>query len=97
MTAGSTQREDNRQAGARTRSADPHATLLPSLVDIETVAGALGVGVRHVRRLVAERRIPYVKVGHYVRFEPDVIARWVEERRVAGHESGPIWVSGRLT
>lgn len=55
---------------------------LPSLVDIATVAESLGVGVRHVRRLVAERRIPFVKVGHYVRFDPDMLATWIDERRV---------------
>lgn len=55
---------------------------LPELVDIATVATSLGVGVRHVRRLVAERRIPFVKVGHYVRFDPDDVSAWVNERRV---------------
>lgn len=55
---------------------------LPELVDIATVAASLGVGVRHVRRLVAERRIPFVKVGHYVRFDPDDVSAWVNERRV---------------
>ena len=33
------------------------------LVDIEAVAAELGVHIRHVRRLVHERRIPYVKWG----------------------------------
>ncbi len=33
------------------------------LVDIEWVAGRLGVTVRHVRRLVSERRIPFRQVG----------------------------------
>ena len=33
------------------------------LVDINAVAEQLGVTPRHVRRLVAERRIPYVKWG----------------------------------
>jgi len=42
---------------------------LPLLLDIEGVAEVLGVSVRHVRRLVAERRIPYVKWGRFLRFE----------------------------
>jgi hypothetical protein len=29
-----------------------------------------------VRRLVAERRIPYVKVGRYVRFRPEDVEAW---------------------
>lgn len=55
---------------------------LPSLIDIETLARRLGVGERHIRRLVAERRIPYVKVGHYVRFDTAEVTRWIDERRV---------------
>ena len=41
-----------------------------SLWDIATVARRLGVGARHVRRLVAERRIPFIKWGHLLRFDP---------------------------
>ncbi len=33
-----------------------------------------GVAERHVRRLVAERRIPFVKWGHLLRFDPGEIA-----------------------
>ena len=36
-------------------------TAVPELIDIETLANRLGDSVRHVRRLVAERRIPYLK------------------------------------
>jgi excisionase family DNA binding protein len=32
-------------------------------------AKLLGVGERYVRRMVAERRVPTVKIGHYVRFD----------------------------
>ena len=53
----------------------------PELVDIETVAKLLGVGERYVRRLVAERQIEIVKVGHYVRFDLQVVRKWVEDRR----------------
>lgn len=53
----------------------------PELVDIETVAKLLGVGERYVRRIVAERRVPIVKIGHYVRFDLADIRKWVEEQR----------------
>src|SRR4029079_19084313 len=51
-------------------------TTLPNLVDIDALAAHLGVSVRHVRRLVAERRIPYLKWGHLLRFHPAQIAAW---------------------
>lgn len=53
----------------------------PALMDIEAVAAHLGVQVRHVRRLVAERRIPFVKWGHLLRFDPKEIEAWIESAR----------------
>lgn len=46
------------------------------LVDIKWVAKRLGVTVRHIRPLVAEKRIPIVKWGHLVRFDPQEIELW---------------------
>ena len=40
----------------------------------------LTVPERMVRRLVAERRIPYVKVGRYVRFRPQDVKEWRDGR-----------------
>jgi len=57
---------------------------LPALVRMDVVAKALGVTERHVRRLVDERRIPFVKVGYFIRFEPEEVTRWVKEHRVDG-------------
>ena len=53
----------------------------PPLLGIEDVAELLGVGVRHVRRLVADRRIPYLKWGHLLRFDPIEIEAWLDEAR----------------
>ena len=54
----------------------------PPLMDIEEVAKRLSVGVRHVRRLVAEKRIPYRKWGHLLRFERDEIEEWIAAMKV---------------
>lgn len=54
---------------------------LPRLLAIGEVAEHLGVTERHVRRLVAERRIPFVKWGHLLRFDPDEIATWLDRAR----------------
>jgi excisionase family DNA binding protein len=61
----------------------PDATkALPSrLMDIPTLAETLGVNVRHIRRLVAERRIPFIKWGHLIRFDPVEIAAWIDASR----------------
>ena len=60
-------------------------TVEAELVDIDWVAKRLGVTVRHVRRLVAERRIPLVKWGHLLRFDPEEVESWIDSaRRPAG-------------
>ncbi len=46
------------------------------------MAEHLRVTERFVRRLVAERRIPYIKVGRFVRFDPVDIADWIHVARV---------------
>lgn len=51
------------------------------LLDIPGVARYIASSVRHVRRLVAERRIPHYKVGHFVRFDPDEIDHWLNDNR----------------
>jgi len=58
--------------------ADPHSVVESSLLDVDELAERLNISVRHVRRLVAERRVPYLKVGHLLRFEPAAIEAWVE-------------------
>jgi excisionase family DNA binding protein len=55
---------------------------LESLLDVEGLARRLGVSVRFVRRLVEERRIPYVKVGRFVRFDPVDVERWIDAARM---------------
>jgi excisionase family DNA binding protein len=51
-------------------------------MDIDTLALKFNSSARHVRRLVAERRIPYLKVGHFVRFDPQAINSWLQDQRV---------------
>jgi excisionase family DNA binding protein len=52
-----------------------------SLLDIDAVAVQLAVTPRHVRRLVAERRIPYLKVGRFIRFDPAEVDAWLDAAR----------------
>ena len=52
------------------------------LLDIDEVAELLATSTRHVKRLVYERRIPYVKVGRWVRFKRSDLAAWVKEQVV---------------
>jgi excisionase family DNA binding protein len=59
------------------------------LLDIEALASWLGTTPRHIRRLVTERRVPFVKVGHFIRFDPRDIACWIEEQKVLADANEP--------
>lgn len=59
----------------------PSRTAPGSLLDYQELAARLNDSVRHLRRLVHEDRIPYVKVGHFIRFDPDEISQWLNANR----------------
>ncbi|MEV7680387.1 helix-turn-helix domain-containing protein [Streptomyces sp. NPDC088341] len=58
------------------------------LLTVDEAADRLRTGVRFVRRLIAERRIRYVKLGKPVRIPESVLAAYVEERTVEPVRSG---------
>lgn len=58
-------------------------TGMHALLDLHAVAERLNVNERHVRRLAAERRIPYLKWGHLLRFDPAEIENWLDDARIS--------------
>lgn len=58
----------------------------PQLLDIAGLASRLGVTERFVRRLIAQRRVPFYKIGKFVRFDPLEIDTWIDQRRVQAVE-----------
>jgi excisionase family DNA binding protein len=62
---------------------------LDTLLTVEQAAERLGTSVRFVRRLIAERRIAYTKLGRHVRIDPDDLDAFVSAGRVeAGRRRG---------
>ncbi len=59
----------------------PIATMAPHRkpLDVEEAAEYLGVKTRFIRRLVDERRIAFLKVGRFVRLDPDVLDRFLDD------------------
>jgi excisionase family DNA binding protein len=53
-----------------------------ALLDVDGRAARLGVTVRFVRRLVEERRVPYLKIGRLVRFDSGDVERWIVATRI---------------
>ena len=55
---------------------------LDTLLSVEEAAERLGTSVRFVRRLIAERRIAYMKVGRHVRLDPTDVEAFIAASRV---------------
>ena len=55
---------------------------MDKLLTVEEAADRLGTSVRFVRRLVAERRIAYIKVGRHVRIAAGDLDAFIAAGRV---------------
>jgi excisionase family DNA binding protein len=57
---------------------------LDTLLTVDQAAARLGTSVRFVRRLIAERRIAYVKLGRHVRIAAADLEAFIVSGRVEG-------------
>jgi excisionase family DNA binding protein len=57
---------------------------LDTLLTVDQAAERLGTSVRFVRRLIAERRIAYVKLGRHVRIAAKDLEAFIIAGRVEG-------------
>jgi len=55
---------------------------MSELLDLEKAASRLGTSVRFLRRLVAERRIPFHKLGKHVRISSTDLEAFIAAGRV---------------
>ena len=53
-----------------------------SLLDINEAAERLGTTERHMRALIVDRKIPYIKVGRLIRFDPSALDEWIEAQTI---------------
>ena len=58
------------------------AMSMERLVSLDAAAEILGTSARFPRRLIAERRIRFVRVGRHVRIPESAIAEYIEARTV---------------
>ena len=72
--------DSNRIAKASVKS---NGTPAPQpLLDIDGAATYLNVGPRFIRRLIAQRRINYLKIGKFIRFDQTELDAWIQQQRV---------------
>jgi len=69
-----------------------HDTMADRLLTVEAAAERMSTSVRFVRRLIAERRIAFVKLGRHVRIAESDITAFIDAGRVTPMEAAPgIW------
>lgn len=56
------------------------------LLSVAEAGDYLGTGERFIRRLIAQRRITYVKLGKYVRLQRSTLDAFIEAGRVTSEE-----------
>ncbi len=61
------------------------------LLTVEAAADRLSTSVRFIRRLIAERRIEFVKVGRHVRISESTLAAFIDAGRVQPMTAADVW------
>lgn len=56
------------------------------LLTIPEAAEYLSVNERWIKRQIANRRIPFIKVGHFIRFEKPELDAFLDSNRVPAQE-----------
>jgi excisionase family DNA binding protein len=58
------------------------ATIGRRLVSIQDAATYTGLSIHTVYTMVSHRRIPYVKVGRLVKFDLELLDKWIKQQTV---------------
>jgi excisionase family DNA binding protein len=61
------------------------------LLTVEAAAERMSTSVRFVRRLIAERRIEFVKIGRHVRISESALADFIEAGRTPPMTAADVW------
>ena len=61
------------------------------LLTVEAAAERMNTSVRFIRRLIAERRIAFVKLGRHVRLAEADIAAFIEAGRIDAIDAPETW------
>lgn len=78
---GSRSTSRNRSAPGSTAPRASASTPAP-LWKVPDVAACLGITPKGVYGLVEKRRIPFLRIGNRLRFEPGRIRDWIQQKRV---------------
>jgi len=52
------------------------------LISVKDAAGYTGLSPHTIYTMVSQRRIPFVKVGRLVKFDVDLLDKWIKQNTV---------------
>ncbi len=55
------------------------------LLTVKDAAACLNTTERHLREMIYQRRVPFIKVGRLVRIDSGDLDKWIDSRRVEAH------------
>jgi excisionase family DNA binding protein len=58
------------------------STICRRLVSIQDAATYTGLSVHTLYTMVSQRRVPYVKVGRLVKFDLEMMDKWIKQQTV---------------
>lgn len=61
--------------------------MLKKLLDIKEVSELIGISPSTIYKMTHKKRIPFVKVGRLVKFEPAKIIEWLERNSFSVKEN----------
>ena len=61
----------------------PAIEIQPKLINIKDAAAYIGATVWFIRTIVLENRIPFVRFGHRLLFDPADLDKFIEQEKVS--------------
>lgn len=72
-------------------TSNPAPGLAPVLLTVDQAAERINTRPRFIRRLIAERRIEFVKLGRHVRISEAALAEFIDAGRVQPMDASDAW------
>ena len=66
------------------------------LLTIQQVAKQTGLSIHTVYKMVSQRRIPYVKLGGALRFDPNKLDQWIKQNTVMPMPGKRYWLTASI-
>jgi excisionase family DNA binding protein len=85
------ERSDHRQMFRQLADVSERTADLDELLTVDETAERLKTSARFVRRLISERRIPFTKVGKYVRLYRSDVDAFVAAGRLEAMSATTVW------